>query len=85
VVVPVQPDVDVALREDDRCVVRVYIRNALGLTMDAGRTCTLTYDGATGGALGDSFIRLPNLLMKEEGDPPAGETPSKLTMGGAGS
>lgn len=70
--------------EDDRLVLRAYIAN-VG-TMGAGATCSLWYDHDSAGNTGDSFLTFVGLPeWKAEGDPPAGPTPSTMTMGGVGS
>lgn len=61
--------------EDDRLVIRLYITN-VG-TMGGSRTCTLTYDGASGGAAGDTFVTITeNVTFKAENFPLVAATAS---------
>jgi hypothetical protein len=66
-----------AFVENERIVVVYYITN-VG-TMGGGRTCTLNYNAATGGANGDSWFQInETVTFKADITPPAG---SLLTMG----
>src|SRR5262245_415177 len=53
--------------ENDRIMIRVYITN-IG-TMGGSFTCTLDYDGGSGGADGDSWFQLNNNVTFKTEDP----------------
>lgn len=68
-----------AFAEDDRLIIRWFITN-VG-TMGAGRTCTMSYDGPSAAAAGDTFVTInENVTFKSE--PPQEIVPIPLLDNG---
>jgi len=51
-----------AFSAGDRIGVRIYIDDGSGVTMASARTVTVTYDGPTGAAAGDTFVTLTETI-----------------------
>jgi hypothetical protein len=49
---------DLAVADGQRLRLRVFIDDCEGAALATGQTCTLTYDGTSGGATGDSYVTL---------------------------
>ncbi|MBI4457919.1 hypothetical protein HY633_03075, partial [Candidatus Uhrbacteria bacterium] len=54
-----------ALSAGDRLAVRVYIDDGSGVTMGNGRTVTMTIDGPSAGAAGDSYVQLTEAVSEQ--------------------
>ena len=70
------------LVEGDRLGVRVYIDDGSGVTMASGRTVTMTIDGPTAGATGDSYVRLTETVSED--NCPTVPNPSQADWNGNG-
>ncbi|MBI5744361.1 MAG: lamin tail domain-containing protein [Elusimicrobia bacterium] len=61
-----------ALNNGDRLAITLYIDDGAGVTMGSGRTVTMTLDGPTAAASGDSWIQTSEALSPARPDPSAG-------------
>lgn len=61
---------DVAVSAGQRLRLRVFIDDNARTSMVTAHTCTLFYDGTSGGASGDSFITLPQSVTEYVPGPP---------------
>lgn len=77
---------DVAVAEGQRLRFRLYIDDALGTgaAQASGQTVTVTYNGNSGGAAGDTFVRLADAITLAEfvpAVPVTGFIPHRMPIG----
>lgn len=72
---------DLAVTDGQRLRLRVYVDDIAGNPLVTGYTCTMFYDGTSGGASGDSFITLSQSITESVAAPPRNPA-MNLTTGG---